>query len=68
MSVYGDSKVVYYIADWIYVKWDNGTHNAYRYGEEGKSDIVETQHHPRLISPDSQKLDFGVRVIRGRCT
>ena len=50
------------------MKWDNGTHNAYRYGEEGKSDIVETQHHPRLISPDSQKLDFGVRVVRGRCT
>ncbi|KAK7115958.1 uncharacterized protein [Littorina saxatilis] len=51
--------------NWIYVKWDNGVHNAYRYGQEGASDIVETQHHPRLISPDSDRLDFGVRVVRG---
>ena len=49
------------------MKWDNGTHNAYRYGEEGKSDIVETQRHPRQIPPDSTMLDFGVRVVRGKC-
>ena len=47
------------------MKWDNGTHNAYRYGEEGKCDIVETQHHPRQLPPDTTKLDFGVRVVRG---
>ncbi|KAL8616661.1 hypothetical protein ACOMHN_031643 [Nucella lapillus] len=51
--------------NWMYVKWDNGTQNLYRYGEGGKTDIVETQHHPRQILPDSDKLDFGVKVIRG---
>ena len=51
----------------MFVKWDNGTHNSYRYGEGGKTDIVETQHHPRLIPPDSDHLGFGVRVIRGKC-
>ncbi|XP_076443753.1 uncharacterized protein LOC143282123 [Babylonia areolata] len=51
--------------NWLYVRWDNGTHNAYRYGEGGKTDVVETQHHPRQIPLDSDRLEYGVRVVRG---
>lgn len=52
--------------DWIYVKWDNGTHNAYRYNENGKVDVEESKHHPRELPLDSPSLDFGVRVVRGK--
>ncbi|XP_025076928.1 uncharacterized protein LOC112553731 [Pomacea canaliculata] len=51
--------------NWIYVKWDNGTHNAYRYNENGKVDVEESKHHPRELPLDSPSLDFGVRVVRG---
>lgn len=58
--------IVLFNIDWIYVRWDNGTHNAYRYNEEdGKMDVEETSHHPVLLPLDSRTLDFGVKVVRG---
>ncbi|KAK7478403.1 hypothetical protein BaRGS_00030328 [Batillaria attramentaria] len=51
--------------NWIYVKWDNGTYNAYRFNEDDRFDLEVTDHDPRLLPTDRDSLDFGVRVVKG---
>ncbi|KAL8580284.1 hypothetical protein ACOMHN_061525 [Nucella lapillus] len=49
---------------WLYVKWDNGTHNAYRFGESDCLDVQQTDDHPRILD-ESEMIDIGVQVRRG---
>ncbi|XP_046350621.2 uncharacterized protein LOC124131401 [Haliotis rufescens] len=48
---------------WLWVKWDNGEQNVYRYGEEGNYDVLLADGLPRI--PDSDDIQIGVRVTRG---
>lgn len=50
--------------EWLWVKWDNGEQNVYRYGDEGNYDVLLADGLPRI--PDSDDIQIGVRVTRGR--
>lgn len=51
--------------DWIYVLWDHGTHNAYRYGDGGQFDVMQASHRPRILA-DSELIEVGVQVEKGK--
>ena len=46
--------------------WDNGTHNAYRYGEGECYDVKRTDNDPRILD-GSELIEIGVQVERGKC-
>ncbi|XP_070204539.1 uncharacterized protein [Littorina saxatilis] len=48
---------------WLHVMWDNGTHNAYRYGD-GDCRDVEKVDEPRILG-GSELIEVGVTVVRG---
>ncbi|XP_067664662.1 uncharacterized protein [Haliotis asinina] len=49
---------------YIWVLWDNGTCNWYRYGANGQYDVLLVDHHPRL--PDGpEPISIGMEVQRG---
>ncbi|XP_046572311.1 uncharacterized protein LOC124280418 [Haliotis rubra] len=48
---------------WLWVKWDNGEQNVYRYGEDNNYDVILVDGLPRI--PDSDDIQIGVRVTRG---
>lgn len=51
---------------WLHVMWDNGSHNAYRYGESGFYDVEKVEDRPRLLDgTESGLIDVGVTVRRG---
>lgn len=50
--------------NWLHVMWDKGTHNAYRYGDNGNFDVKITEDHPRRLS-GSELIAIGVFVTRG---
>ncbi|KAK7482638.1 hypothetical protein BaRGS_00026137 [Batillaria attramentaria] len=49
---------------WLHIMWDNGTHNAYRYGDGDFYDVKITQDYPRQIG-SSELIEIGVVVRRG---
>ncbi|PVD19285.1 hypothetical protein C0Q70_19771 [Pomacea canaliculata] len=51
--------------NWIYVLWDHGTHNAYRYGDGGQFDVMQASHRPRILA-DSELIEVGVQVEKGK--
>ena len=44
--------------------WDNGTHNAYRYGDGECYDVEQTDE--RRILDGSELIEIGVQVERGK--
>lgn len=47
---------------WLHIMWDNGSHNAYRYGD--CMDVMPTDSHPRILD-GSELIQIGVQVKRG---
>ena len=45
--------------------WDNGTHNAYRYGDGENYDVKKVEHQPRKLN-QSELIEIGVQVKRGK--
>ncbi|XP_046572273.1 uncharacterized protein LOC124280405 [Haliotis rubra] len=48
----------------LYVQWDNGIYNQYRYGLDGEYDVWPAPDQPRLIASD-MLIDVGCEVTRG---
>ncbi|XP_071102578.1 uncharacterized protein [Haliotis cracherodii] len=48
----------------LYVQWDNGTFNQYRYGLDGEYDVWPAPDQPRLIASD-MLIEVGCEVTRG---
>ncbi|XP_046553778.1 uncharacterized protein LOC124263217 isoform X2 [Haliotis rubra] len=46
---------------WIWVHWDNGTHNKYRYGRDGAFDVKSVECRPRITE---SLIDIGCEVQR----
>ncbi|XP_067666529.1 uncharacterized protein [Haliotis asinina] len=47
---------------WIWVHWDNGTYNKYRYGTDGAFDVKIVECQPRTTE---SLIDIGCEVQRG---
>lgn len=45
--------------------WDNGSHNAYRYGDGECYDVEQTDNDPRVLD-GSELIEIGVQVERGK--
>ncbi|XP_067667527.1 uncharacterized protein [Haliotis asinina] len=51
--------------DRLWVLWDfNGVCGQYRFGHDGKMDVVEVEDQPRILLED-ELIEIGVRVKRG---
>ncbi|XP_046572305.1 uncharacterized protein LOC124280415 isoform X2 [Haliotis rubra] len=50
-------------ADSLWVKWDNGGRNVYRYGEESAFDVLIADYLPRVV--EHSQITIGVQVERG---
>ncbi|XP_071117386.1 uncharacterized protein [Haliotis cracherodii] len=49
--------------DSLWVRWDNGHSNVYRYGEENAFDVLIADYLPRGV--EDNRMDIGVQVERG---
>lgn len=56
-----------YASGWIWVHWDNGSCNKYRYGADGAFDVKSVECQPRMVYSDLL-IGIGCEVQRGKNT
>lgn len=55
----------YFMLEYVWVFWDNGHLNVYRFGQNECYDVIGVHDQPRVLD-GSENVDVGLQVERGK--